>query len=73
MPSPEVRKGMPSVKLGREEFEKRFKSRFVEPACMGISGGESAVCEGKVWIVLSVTFEGRSPSLKTTYQSAPAG
>jgi multimeric flavodoxin WrbA len=32
MPSPEIRKGMPPVKLDREEFEKRFKSRFVDPA-----------------------------------------
>src|SRR3954468_4792620 len=28
----EVRKGMPPVKLPREEFEKRYRSRFVDPA-----------------------------------------
>src|SRR3954465_5368115 len=32
MPSPEVRKGMPPVKLDRAEFERRFKSAFVDPA-----------------------------------------
>src|SRR5256885_15599056 len=32
MASPDVRKGMPPVKLVREEFEQRFKSRFVDPA-----------------------------------------
>src|SRR4051812_21349121 len=32
MASPDIRKGMPPVKLGREEFERRFKSRFVDPA-----------------------------------------
>jgi multimeric flavodoxin WrbA len=28
----DVRKGMPSVELSREEFEKRYRSRFVDPA-----------------------------------------
>src|ERR1044072_193764 len=32
MPSPDVRKGMPPVKLDRAEFERRFKSSFVDPA-----------------------------------------
>src|SRR5947209_9414428 len=32
MAFPYVRKGMPPVKLGRQEFERRYKSRFVDPA-----------------------------------------
>ncbi len=32
MPAPDVRKGMPSSELSRETFERRFKSRFVDPA-----------------------------------------
>ena len=28
----DIRKGMPSVELSREEFEKRYRSRFVDPA-----------------------------------------
>jgi multimeric flavodoxin WrbA len=32
MPSPDIRKGMPPVELDRAEFERRFKSRFVDPA-----------------------------------------
>ena len=32
MPDIDVRKGMPSTKLSREEFERRFRSRFVDPA-----------------------------------------
>ena len=32
MAEPDVRTGMPPVKLPREEFEKRFRSRFVDPA-----------------------------------------
>jgi multimeric flavodoxin WrbA len=32
MTSPEIRKGMPPVELAREEFERRFKSRFVDQA-----------------------------------------
>ena len=32
MAEPDVRKGMPPVKLPRDEFEKRYRSRFVDPA-----------------------------------------
>src|SRR5438445_3469707 len=32
MAEPDVRKGMPPVKLPREEFEKRYRARFVDPA-----------------------------------------
>ena len=32
MPSSDIRKGMPPVELSREEFERRFKSSFVDPA-----------------------------------------
>ncbi|MHC2439965.1 multimeric flavodoxin WrbA [Bradyrhizobium sp. USDA 4451] len=32
MMQPDVRKGMPSVKLSRDEFERRYRSRFVDPA-----------------------------------------
>jgi hypothetical protein len=28
----DVRKGMPSVELSREEFEERYRSRFADPA-----------------------------------------
>jgi multimeric flavodoxin WrbA len=31
MTAPDVRKGMPPVKLPREEFERRYRSRFVDP------------------------------------------
>ncbi len=31
MPSTEIRKGMPSVQLSREEFEQRYRSRFPDP------------------------------------------
>ena len=32
MAEPDVRKGMPPVKLPREEFESRYRSQFVDPA-----------------------------------------
>src|SRR5947209_3967484 len=32
MPEADLRKGMPSVKLEREEFERRYRARFVDPA-----------------------------------------
>jgi multimeric flavodoxin WrbA len=31
MMEPDIRKGMPPVKLPREEFERRYRSRFVDP------------------------------------------
>src|SRR5882757_1782158 len=31
MPDPEIRKGMPSVKLTREEFSRRYRSRYADP------------------------------------------
>ncbi|MBI2209146.1 MAG: flavodoxin family protein [Deltaproteobacteria bacterium] len=33
-----VRKGMPSVQLTREEFEKRFRDRFYDPAFQAVDG-----------------------------------
>jgi multimeric flavodoxin WrbA len=32
MSEPDVRKGMPPVKLSRDEFEKRYRRRFIDPA-----------------------------------------
>jgi hypothetical protein len=32
MTEPDVRKGMPPVKLSREAFESRYRSQFVDPA-----------------------------------------
>ena len=32
MATVDVRKGMPSVELSREKFEKRYRSRFADPA-----------------------------------------
>ena len=32
MPKPRVRKGMPSVQLTKEDFAKRFRERFYDPA-----------------------------------------
>ena len=32
MREPDVRKGMPPVKLSRDEFEKRYRRRFIDPA-----------------------------------------
>ena len=31
MAAPDIRKGMPPVKLSREEFEQRYRSRYVDP------------------------------------------
>jgi multimeric flavodoxin WrbA len=37
LPSPEIRKGMPSPELSREAFEQRFKARFFDPAFAPLS------------------------------------
>ena len=37
----DVRKGMPSVELSREEFEKRYRSRFADPAFKPLFGGSA--------------------------------
>ena len=39
MTEPEVRKGMPPVKLSREEFEDRYRSRFIDPAFASLQRG----------------------------------
>src|SRR3954454_8594687 len=36
VPDPEIRKGMPSVKLTREEFSRRYRSRYTDPAFKGL-------------------------------------
>jgi hypothetical protein len=40
MPEPDIRKGMPPVKLSREEFESRYRSEFIDPA-FAIAGGKT--------------------------------
>jgi multimeric flavodoxin WrbA len=37
MANVDIRKGMPSVELSREEFEKRYRSRFADPAFKALS------------------------------------
>lgn len=43
MAESDVRKGMPPVKLPREEFEKRYRSRFVDPAFRSLQGELDAI------------------------------
>jgi len=43
MPEIDVRKGMPSVELSREEFERRFRSRFQDPAFAAVDAEITAV------------------------------
>ncbi|MEK9279875.1 MULTISPECIES: hypothetical protein [unclassified Bradyrhizobium] len=32
MPEPDIRKGMPPVRLSRDEFESRYRHQFIDPA-----------------------------------------
>jgi multimeric flavodoxin WrbA len=41
----DVRKGMPSVELSREEFERRYRSRFADPAFEPLQGQIDAIVE----------------------------
>jgi multimeric flavodoxin WrbA len=43
MPDIDVRKGMPSVELTREEFERRFRTRFEDPAFAAVERELAAV------------------------------
>jgi multimeric flavodoxin WrbA len=45
MAEPDVRKGMPAVKLPRKEFEKRYRSRFVDPAFQSLQRELDAIVE----------------------------
>lgn len=48
MTEAEIRKGMPPVKLSRQEFERRYKARFVDPAFAPLQRELEAVV-GAAW------------------------
>ena len=48
VPSPDIRKGMPPTELTRDEFEQRFKSRFIDPAFAPVSEELQAIT-GVAW------------------------
>ena len=48
MTEPDVRKGMPPVKLSREEFEDRYRSRFIDPAFASLQRELDAIT-GAAW------------------------
>jgi multimeric flavodoxin WrbA len=58
MPDIDVRKGMPSVDLTREEFERRFRTRFQDPAFASV--------ETEIAAVTAVAWDGYSK-----YRKAP--
>src|SRR6266496_3437994 len=48
MTEPDVRKGMPPVKLPREEFERRYRSRFADPVFRALQRELDAII-GAAW------------------------
>src|SRR3989338_60869 len=60
----QVRKGMPSVQLTREEFEKRFRDRFYDPAFHAV--------EGEIQRLLELAWEGYDKYRKSP-RARPAG
>ena len=45
MTEPDIRKGMPSVKLSREEFGSRYRKRFADPAFRPLQRELDAIIE----------------------------
>ena len=60
----QVRKGMPSVQLTREEFEKRFRDRFYDPAFHAV--------DGEIQRLLELAWEGYDKYRKSP-RARPAG
>ena len=60
----QVRKGMPSVQLTREEFEKRFRGRFYDPAFHAV--------EGEIQRLVELAWEGYDKYRKSP-RARPAG
>jgi multimeric flavodoxin WrbA len=48
MTEPDIRKGMPAVKLERAEFERRYRSRFIDPAFQPLQTELDAII-GAAW------------------------
>ena len=48
MPQIDIRKGMPPVKLARDEFEKRYRSRFIDPVFRPLERELNAIV-GAAW------------------------
>jgi multimeric flavodoxin WrbA len=53
----DVRKGMPSVELSREEFERRYRSRFADPAFEPL--------QGEIDAIVKVAWDGYANSRKS--------
>ncbi len=45
MTTPDVRTGMPEVKLGREEFARRYREQFFDPAFAANEAQIAAIIE----------------------------
>src|SRR5947208_11042775 len=48
MTEPDIRKGMPAVKLSRDEFEKRYRRRFIDPVFQSLKNELDAII-GAAW------------------------
>ena len=57
MASVDVRKGMPSVELSRDEFERRYRSRFADPAFEPL--------QGEIDAIVDVAWDGYANSRKS--------
>jgi hypothetical protein len=70
MPEPDIRKGMLPVKLSREEFEHRYRSRFADPVFRKIDREVDAVI-GAAWDAYS--HSRRSPRTATAWARKRCG
>ncbi|MGY2810736.1 hypothetical protein ACVIHF_007466 [Bradyrhizobium sp. USDA 4506] len=46
MKEPDVRKGMPPVKLSRDEFERRYRKRFADPVVQSMQTELATILAG---------------------------
>jgi hypothetical protein len=64
----DVRKGMPSVELSRQEFEKRYRGRFVDPAFQPWYHAPTGL---KAMIDRLVCADGGNPDPSSTHGKKP--
>ena len=62
MTEPDVRKGMPAVKLSRDEFEKRYRSRFADPAFKPLQKELDAIVAVRPGMLTAILASRRSPA-----------
>ena len=59
--APEPRKGMPSPRLGEQEFKQRFLDQFVDPAFAQLQGELAKLADGRLGSLCEFTESAAHP------------